>query len=61
MNVCLKKLSTVFVFYAFLTYVLFPFLFYKLVSPSVGGIGKGFIVGSAVSVILWHFYGQKYV
>ena len=46
-------------FYILLSYVLFPLGFYYLVNKSLSSAGNGFIVGSILSILLWHFYGSK--
>ena len=49
------------VFYMFLTYVLGPVVFYYAFGRTLASAGNGFIVGSIVSVVLWHFFGKKMV
>jgi hypothetical protein len=49
------------VFYAFLSYVLFPLGFYYLIDSTLLSAGNGFIVGSIVSIILWMTYGKTMV
>jgi len=49
------------VFYAFLSYILVPGLFFFFVEKSLQSAGKGFIVGSLISVVLWLMYGSKMV
>ncbi len=48
-------------FYMFLTYVLGPVIFYYAFGRTLASAGNGFIVGSIVSVLLWHFFGKKMV
>ena len=48
-------------FYAFLSYFLFPLIFYFLVEKSLKSAGNGFIAGSILSVILWVFVGSKMI
>jgi uncharacterized membrane protein len=48
-------------FYAILTYVVFPFVYYNFVEKTLKGAGKGFILGSVVSVLLWALVGSKMV
>jgi hypothetical protein len=48
-------------FYATLTYVLFPVVFYYLFGRTLDSAGNGFIVGSVVSVVLWLTVGRKLV
>ena len=49
------------VFYAFLSYILVPGLFFFFVEKSLQSAGKGVIVGSLISVVLWLMYGSKMV
>lgn len=49
------------VFYAFLSYILVPGFFFFFVEKSLQSAGKGFIVGSLISVVLWLMYGSKMV
>lgn len=55
------KIAIVFAFYSVITYALFPYLYYTWWEPTLNGFGKGFIIGSALSVMLWHFFGRRYV
>jgi len=48
-------------FYAVLTYIIFPAIAYFLFGKTLEAVGNGFIVGSAVSVILWKVYGYGLV
>ena len=57
MNFNITKYTGVMVFYAVLTYILFPAIAYFLFGKSLEAVGKGFIVGSVVSVVLWKVYG----
>jgi hypothetical protein len=49
------------VFYAVLTYILFPVAFYYFMGPTLASAGKGFVVGSFISLALWFFVGSKMV
>ena len=49
------------VFYAVLSYILFPVAFYYLMGRSLATAGTGFVVGSLISIALWFFYGSKMV
>jgi hypothetical protein len=53
----ITKYAGVMVFYAVLTYLLFPAIAYFLFGKTLDAAGNGFIVGSIVSVILWRVYG----
>jgi hypothetical protein len=48
-------------FYAILTYVVFPMIYYSFVEKTLKGAGKGFILGSVISVLLWVLAGSKMV
>ena len=59
-----KSMTTflqIMVFYMFLSYVLGPVVFYYAFGRTLASAGNGFIVGSIVSVILWHFFGKKMI
>ncbi len=59
-----KKLQTfvgIMLFYAVLTYLVFPVGFYYLINKSLVSAGHGFIVGSLVSIALWLGVGRKMV
>jgi hypothetical protein len=57
----LTKYAGVMVFYAVLTYLLFPAIAYFLFGKTLEAAGNGFIVGSVVSVVLWKMYGYGLV
>jgi len=46
-------------FYAVLTYIIFPLVFYYLGKKKLVNAGYGFVTGSIVSVILWLTLGSK--
>ena len=48
-------------FYILLSYVIFPLGFYYLVEKSLASAGNGFVVGSAISLVLWLTVGRKLV
>ena len=48
------------VFYAFLTFVLFPFLFYSR-KNTLESAGNGFVAGSILSLALWFMVGRTMV
>jgi len=59
-----SKFSTflaIMLFYIFLSYFAFPLIFYSFVEKSLVGAGNGFVIGSVVSVILWHVFGRNMV
>ena len=49
------------VFYAVLSYILFPVVFYYLMGKSLASAGIGFVVGSLISIVLWFGFGSKMV
>lgn len=49
------------VFYAVLSYILFPVVFYYLMGKSLASAGIGFVIGSLISIGLWFGYGSKMV
>ena len=53
----ITKYAGVMVFYAALTYLIFPALAYFLFGKTLDAAGNGFIVGSIISVVLWKVYG----
>ena len=56
-----QTFAMIMVFYILLSYVLFPALFFYFMEKSLDSAGKGFIVGSLLSVVLWIMYGSKMV
>lgn len=46
-------------FYAVLTYIVFPLVFYYLGKKKLVNAGYGFVAGSVVSVALWLTVGSK--
>jgi hypothetical protein len=60
----MSQLSTfigIMVFYAVLSYILFPVAFYYLMDKSLSSAGYGFVVGSLISIMLWFGFGSKMV
>ena len=49
------------VFYAVLTFIMFPAAFYYFMGRTLASAGNGFVVGSLISLALWFFYGSKMV
>ena len=59
-----KKMQTfvgIMVFYAILTFVIFPVGFYYLVNKSLMTAGNGFVVGSLISIMLWFVFGRSLI
>jgi hypothetical protein len=60
----MSQLSTfigIMIFYAVLSYILFPVVFYYLMGKSLASAGIGFVVGSLISIVLWFGFGSKMV
>lgn len=51
--------SGIMAFYAVLTYLVFPVVFYYTMGKTLKAAGNGFVMGSVVSVLLWMFFGSK--
>lgn len=63
-NIMDKSLQTFFgimLFYAILSFVIGPVIFYFFWKKSLKVAGYGFIVGSILSIILWLSVGEKMV
>jgi hypothetical protein len=48
-------------FYILLSYIVMPALFYYLNDKTLQTAGRGFIFGSVLSILLWHFYGRRMI
>lgn len=57
----LSTFASIMIFYAILSFLLGPILFYFLWKKSLKTAGYGFIFGSVLSIILWLTYGQHMV
>jgi hypothetical protein len=58
------KLTTftyIMLFYAVLSYVIGPLVFYFLGGKSLQSAGNGFVLFSIVSILLWYTKGRKMV
>lgn len=55
----LQSFFGIMAFYALLSCMIFPFLFYSFGNKSLMNAGHGFAVGSIVSIILWYTVGSK--
>ena len=51
--------SGIMAFYAVLTYLVFPVVFYYTMGKTLKAAGNGFVMGSVISVALWMFFGSK--
>jgi hypothetical protein len=59
-----KKFNTfvgIMAFYAIITYVILPALYFFYVEKTLKGAGNGFVLGSVLSVVLWYSFGSKMV
>ena len=61
MNPAITKFMQIMAFYAFLSYVVGPVVFYYAFGHTLQSAGNGFIVGSILSIVMWYFYGAKMV
>ena len=52
---------SIMIFYAILSSVIGPIIFYYLGNKSLQMAGYGFIVFSMISMLLWYIYGRKMV
>ncbi len=57
----LLTFASIMAFYAILSCIIGPLLFYFFWKQSLIMAGNGFIVGSIVSILLWLSYGKKMV
>lgn len=54
-----KTFIGIMAFYAVLTYIVFPLVFYYLGKKKLVNAGYGFVAGSVVSLVLWLTVGSK--
>jgi len=47
-------------FYAFVTFILFPYLFYSR-KNTLESAGNGFVAGSVLSIVLWFMIGRSMI
>jgi MFS-type transporter involved in bile tolerance (Atg22 family) len=52
---------SIMIFYAILSSVIGPIVFYYLGNKSLQMAGYGFIVFSIISMLLWYMYGRKMI
>jgi threonine/homoserine/homoserine lactone efflux protein len=57
----LETFISIMAFYAILSYIIGPLVFYYLMERSLSSAGNGFIAGSILSVLLWVMVGSKMV
>ena len=53
--------SYIMLFYAVLSFILGPIIFYFLGNKSLQSAGNGFVMFSIISIMLWFIYGRKMV
>ena len=61
MDASLTKFLQIMLFYIFVSYLLGPVIFYYAFGRTLKSAGNGYVVGSILSVVLWHFYGSKMI
>lgn len=52
---------SIMIFYAILSSVIGPLIFYYVGNKSLQSAGNGFVVFSIISILLWYFKGRKMV
>ena len=52
---------SIMIFYALLSYVIGPIIFYYLGNQSLQYAGNGFVLFSVISILLWYTKGRKMV
>jgi hypothetical protein len=57
----LKLFIGIMIFYALLSYIIFPLGFFYLVEKSLSSAGNGFVLGSIISLGLWIAVGRNMV
>ena len=57
----MTKFLSIMFFYMILSYIIAPVIFYFLFGKTALAAGRGFVVGSIISILLWHFVGYKMV
>jgi hypothetical protein len=61
MDKSVTTFASIMLFYAVLSCVVAPALFYFLGKKSLKSAGNGFIAGSILSILLWLTYGKKMI
>jgi hypothetical protein len=61
MDGSIQTFITIMAFYAILSYIIGPLVFYYFMERSFSSAGNGFIMGSILSIILWVMVGSKMV
>lgn len=57
----LQTFISIMAFYAVLSYIIGPLVFYYFMERSLSSAGNGFIAGSILSILLWVMVGSKMV
>ena len=55
------KFASIMIFYIFLSYIVFPMIFYFMIEKTLVSAGNGFVLGSLISIALWYTVGRKMV
>jgi hypothetical protein len=61
MDKSVTTFASIMLFYAILSCVIGPALFYFLGKKSLKNAGNGFIAGSVLSIVLWLMYGKQMI
>ena len=61
MDKSMTTFASIMLFYAILSCVIGPALFYFLGKKSLKNAGNGFIAGSILSIALWLMYGKQMI
>ena len=56
-----QKYIQIMLFYILLSYIIFPVIAYYTLGKTFDAAGKGFMLGSIISILLWWFYGRMMV
>ena len=54
-----SKFFIIMTFYSFVSYIIFPIIFYYAFGKTIDAVGNGFVVGSVVTILLWYVAGKK--
>jgi hypothetical protein len=57
----LKTFAYIMLFYAILSCVIGPLIFYFLLGKTLENAGNGFVLFSIISILLWYTKGRKMV
>ena len=54
-----SKFFIIMTFYSFVSYIIFPIIFYYAFGKTIEAVGNGFVAGSVVTIVLWYLAGKK--